>query len=136
MLVSGNSSNILLLTQTNVLYMFCFLFVNRKHLLAQSFPLKRYFPILWAQITTNSWFQKKVKQDPKGHSLYLFSWFCTSRLSFSFMSAIYLLKNRKDGIKGSVHFLKLVLRIMYFEIHLNVNRHSIKTVFQNMKTKT
>lgn len=52
------------------------------------------------------------------------------------MSAVYLLKNRKDGIKGCVHFLKLVLRIMYFEIHLNVNGHSIKTVFQNMKTKT
>ena len=135
MLVSGNSSNILLLTQTNVLYMFCFLFVNRKHLLAQSFPLKGYFPILWAQITTKFFISEKSK-DPKGHSLYLFSSFCTSRLSFSFMSAVYLLKNRKDGIKVSVHFLKLVLRIMYFEIHLNLNRHSIKTVFQNMKTKT
>lgn len=47
-----------------------------------------------------------------------------------FMIIIYLLKNRKDGIKGFVHFLKLDLRIMYFEIHLNATGHSIKQFFK------
>ena len=46
------------------------------------------------------------------------------------MSVIYLLKNRKDGIKGFVHFLKLAVGIMYFEIHLNAAGHSIKQFFK------
>lgn len=46
------------------------------------------------------------------------------------MSMIYLLKNRKDGIKGFVNFLKLDVTIMYFEIHLNAAGHSIKQFFK------
>lgn len=79
---------------------------------------------------------EKVKYNPKGYSLYIFSSLCTSRTNFKnvffivgsikgisyenfprdfFMIKIYLLKNRKNGIKGFVHFLKLDVR-MCFEI--------------------
>lgn len=51
------------------------------------------------------------------------------------MNMIYLLKNRKDGIKGFVHFLKLDVRIMYFEIHLNATGHSIKQLFKTWKPR-
>lgn len=69
----------LLLAQTSVLYMFHFLFINRKHLLAWIFPLKKYFQITGLKSKLINSFTKS-KVTFQSYSVYIFS-FCASRLN-------------------------------------------------------
>lgn len=56
-------------------------------------------------------------------------------IDWIFMSMIHLLKNRKDYIKVFVHFLKLDVKIIYFEIYLSATGHNFKQLFKIWKPK-
>lgn len=81
--------------------------------------MKRYFQILWPKSELILGFRKSKVESQRLFFIHIF--ITLYPWTGFFMNMIYSLKNRIDGIKGFVHFLKRAARIMYFEIQFECN---------------